>query len=72
MFIIIRFSYSFFSVTVFCLDAKFRFDDNADFRQEKIFALRDTTQEDPKEIEAAKFNLNYIALDGMIYKCTCL
>ncbi|XP_063373583.1 succinate--CoA ligase [ADP-forming] subunit beta, mitochondrial [Cydia amplana] len=50
----------------FCLDAKFRFDDNADFRQKELFALRDTTQEDPKEIEAAKFNLNYIALDGTI------
>lgn len=50
--------------TDFCLDAKFRFDDNADFRQKEIFALRDWTQEDPKEVEAAKFNLNYIALDG--------
>ncbi|KAL4705019.1 hypothetical protein ACJJTC_009807 [Scirpophaga incertulas] len=50
----------------YCLDAKFRFDDNADFRQKELFALRDTTQEDPKEIEAAKFNLNYIALDGNI------
>ncbi|XP_063633172.1 succinate--CoA ligase [ADP-forming] subunit beta, mitochondrial [Cydia splendana] len=50
----------------FCLDAKFRFDDNADFRQKELFDLRDTTQEDPKEIEAAKFNLNYIALDGTI------
>ncbi|XP_053602039.1 succinate--CoA ligase [ADP-forming] subunit beta, mitochondrial [Plodia interpunctella] len=50
----------------FCLDAKFRFDDNADFRQKKIFGYRDTTQEDPKEIEAAKYNLNYIALDGNI------
>ncbi|KAL0850157.1 hypothetical protein ABMA28_012032 [Loxostege sticticalis] len=50
----------------FCLDAKFRFDDNADFRQKELFALRDITQEDPKEIEAAKFSLNYIALDGNI------
>lgn len=48
----------------FCLDAKFRFDDNADFRQKEIFALRDWSQEDEKEVEAAKFNLNYIALDG--------
>lgn len=48
----------------FCLDAKFRFDDNADFRQKEVFALRDWTQEDEKEVEAAKFNLNYIALDG--------
>ncbi|KAK6633313.1 hypothetical protein RUM43_000879 [Polyplax serrata] len=50
----------------FCLDAKFRFDDNADFRQKEIFALRDWTQEDTKEVEAAKFDLNYIALDGDI------
>ncbi|XP_049887352.1 succinate--CoA ligase [ADP-forming] subunit beta, mitochondrial isoform X2 [Pectinophora gossypiella] len=50
----------------FCLDAKFRFDDNAQFRQKELFALRDTTQEDSKEIEAAKFDLNYIALDGNI------
>ncbi|CAK1548538.1 unnamed protein product [Leptosia nina] len=50
----------------FCLDAKFRFDDNAEFRQKELFQLRDTTQEDSKEIEAAKFDLNYIALDGNI------
>ncbi|XP_045455178.1 succinate--CoA ligase [ADP-forming] subunit beta, mitochondrial [Melitaea cinxia] len=50
----------------YCLDAKFRFDDNAQFRQKELFQLRDTTQEDPKEIEAAKFELNYIALDGNI------
>ncbi|CAH2263048.1 jg10838 [Pararge aegeria aegeria] len=52
--------------TVFCLDAKFRFDDNAQYRQKDLFALRDISQEDPKEIEAAKFDLNYIALDGSI------
>ncbi|XP_023940117.1 succinate--CoA ligase [ADP-forming] subunit beta, mitochondrial [Bicyclus anynana] len=50
----------------FCLDAKFRFDDNAQYRQKDLFALRDISQEDPKEIEAAKFDLNYIALDGSI------
>ncbi|KAJ8734019.1 hypothetical protein PYW07_014570 [Mythimna separata] len=50
----------------YCLDAKFRFDDNADFRQKELFALKDPTQEDPKEVEAAKSNLNYIALDGSI------
>ncbi|KAF2887118.1 hypothetical protein ILUMI_19055 [Ignelater luminosus] len=48
------------------LDAKFRFDDNAAFRQKKLFAMRDDTQEDPKEVQAAKFELNYIALDGKI------
>merc|ERR1711994_1008964 len=50
----------------FCLDAKIRFDDNADFRQKAIFDQRDWTQEDPSEVEAANYNLNYIALDGDI------
>jgi len=49
-----------------CLDAKLKFDDNADFRQKAIFDLRDWSQEDAKEVEAANFNLNYIALDGDI------
>jgi len=48
------------------LDAKFRFDDNAEFRQKELFELRDWTQEDEKEVEASKHNLNYIALDGTI------
>lgn len=43
-----------------------RFDDNAAFRQKDLFALRDWTQEDEKEVAAAKFDLNYIALDGNI------
>jgi succinyl-CoA synthetase beta subunit len=51
---------------VLCLDAKFRFDDNAEFRQQEVFAKRDWTQEDPKEVQAAHHNLNYIALDGTI------
>ncbi|KAL9890513.1 succinyl-coenzyme A synthetase beta subunit, ADP-forming isoform 1-T2 [Glossina fuscipes fuscipes] len=50
----------------FALDAKFRFDDSAEYRQKELFALRDWTQEDPKEVEAAKFDLNFIALDGTI------
>ncbi|XP_055378189.1 succinate--CoA ligase [ADP-forming] subunit beta, mitochondrial-like [Condylostylus longicornis] len=50
----------------YALDAKFRFDDNAEFRQKELFALRDWTQEDPKEVEAAKYDLNYITLDGTI------
>ncbi len=50
-----------------CLDAKMRFDDNADFRQSKVFSYRDWTQENPNEVEAAKYNLNYIALDGKAY-----
>jgi len=48
------------------LDAKVSFDDNALFRHPEIQALRDLNEEDPKEIEASKSNLNYIALDGNI------
>lgn len=56
----------FFFPSDFALDCKCRFDDNAEFRQKDLFSLRDWTQEDPKEVEAAKFELNYIALDGNI------
>jgi succinyl-CoA synthetase beta subunit len=49
-----------------CLDAKTDFDNNALFLHPKIAALRDETEEDAKEIEASKFDLNYIALDGSI------
>ena len=49
-----------------CLDAKMGFDSNALFRQKEILALRDETEEDAKELEASKFDLNYIALDGEI------
>ena len=48
------------------LDAKVGFDDNATFRHPEIMALRDLTEEDPKEIDASSFGLNYIALDGNI------
>src|SRR5262252_9779874 len=48
------------------LDAKMNFDDNALYRHADIKALRDTGEEDPLEIEASKFNLNYIHLDGNI------
>lgn len=48
------------------LDCKCRFDDNAEFRQKELFALRDLSQEDPREVRAAKYDLNYIALDGNI------
>jgi len=51
---------------IFCLDAKLRFDDNAEYRQKEVFSLRDWTQEDPKEVEASHHNLNYIALNGDI------
>jgi len=49
-----------------CLDAKIGFDDNALYRHPDIAALRDVTEEDEKEIEAAKYDLNYVALDGTI------
>jgi succinyl-CoA synthetase beta subunit len=48
------------------LDAKVSFDDNALYRHTDIRELRDTTEEDPLEVEASKFNLNYIRLDGNI------
>ena len=49
-----------------CLDAKMNFDDNAIFRQPKVFDMRDLTEEDPKEIEASKHGLSYIKLNGSI------
>lgn len=47
-------------------DAKLGFDDNAAFRQPELFAMRDESQEDPREVAAAKYDLNYIGLDGSI------
>ena len=49
-----------------CLDAKVGFDSNALARNPDIAALRDETEEDPKEIEASKYDLSYVALDGSI------
>ena len=49
-----------------CLDAKISFDGNALYRHADIAALRDETEEDAKEIEASKYDLNYITLDGTI------
>jgi succinyl-CoA synthetase beta subunit len=49
-----------------CLDAKISFDDNALYRHADVTALRDLTEEDDKEIEASKYDLNYIALEGTI------
>jgi succinyl-CoA synthetase beta subunit len=49
-----------------CLDCKMGFDSNALYRQPGILALRDESEEDPKELAASKFDLNYIALDGEI------
>ena len=48
------------------LDAKFGFDDNALYRQPEILAMRDKTEEDPREVAASEFALNYIGLDGNI------
>jgi succinyl-CoA synthetase beta subunit len=47
-------------------DAKLNFDDNAEYRQKEIHAKRDFSQEDAREVEAAKYDLNYIGLDGNI------
>jgi succinyl-CoA synthetase beta subunit len=51
---------------VFALDAKMTFDDNALFKHPELRELRDTTEEDPLEVEASKYNLNYIKLDGSV------
>jgi succinyl-CoA synthetase beta subunit len=51
---------------VVALDAKISFDDNGLFRHPELEKLRDEGEEDPKELEAAKYNLNYVALDGNI------
>ena len=49
-----------------CFDAKINFDDNAKFRQKSIFAQEDTSESDPREVEAAKSDLNYIGMTGNI------
>ena len=51
---------------VFALDAKLNFDDNALYRHQEIVALRDIHEEDPLDVEASKYNLNYIKLDGNV------
>ena len=51
---------------VISVDAKFNFDDNAEFRQKRIFEMGDDSDSDPKELEAQKYNLNYIAMEGNI------
>jgi succinyl-CoA synthetase beta subunit len=51
---------------VLALDAKFNFDDNALYRHPDVEAMRDTAEEDPREVEASKHGLNYIGLDGNI------
>lgn len=54
------------SKEVISVDAKLNFDDNAQFRQTNIFAMENTEESDPKEVEAANNNLNYVAMDGNI------
>merc|ERR1719436_1555082 len=56
---------SLYKVFIDC-DAKVVFDDNAEFRQKAIFEQRDVSQENPIEVEAKKFDLNYIKLDGSV------
>jgi len=51
---------------VYCVDAKLNFDDNAAYRQQDIFAMRDESMEDERDVKAEKVGLNYIALDGSI------
>ncbi|XP_056646374.1 succinate--CoA ligase [GDP-forming] subunit beta, mitochondrial [Diorhabda sublineata] len=51
---------------VISVDAKLNFDDNANFRQKEIFAMDDLSESDPREVEAAKYNLNYIGMAGNI------
>jgi succinyl-CoA synthetase beta subunit len=51
---------------IYALDAKFNFDDNALYRHPEIVAMRDVEEEDAREVEASKFSLNYIGLDGNI------
>ena len=51
---------------VLALDAKLNFDDNALYRHKEIVALRDTNEEDPLDVEASKYSLNYIKLDGNV------
>ena len=52
--------------TVLCMDCKINIDDNSEFRQKEIFDKKDESQEDWRDVKAAKANLNYIGLDGEI------
>ena len=52
--------------SVVCFDAKINFDDSAKFRQREIFAMEDTAESDPREVEAARYDLNYIGMTGDI------
>ena len=48
------------------MDCKLNFDDNALYRHKEVAALKDWSQEDPREVEATQYDLNYIGLDGSI------
>ena len=56
----------FFFLEVLCMDAKINFDSNSSYRQKKIFDRQDWTQEDERDRDAAKADINYIGLDGNI------
>ena len=51
---------------VYCMDCKLNFDSNAEYRQPDVFALKDWSQADERDVQASKANLNYIGLDGNI------
>jgi succinyl-CoA synthetase beta subunit len=51
---------------VYCIDAKLNFDDSAEFRQKSIFSMDDHADEDPREVEANRYKLNYIGMTGNI------
>jgi len=51
---------------IFAADAKMNFDDNASFRQQEVYSMHDPTEDDPREVAAAKYNLNYIGMEGNI------
>jgi len=51
---------------IYAADAKMNFDDNASFRQKEVFAMHNTEEDDPREVQAAKFGLNYIGMTGNI------
>ncbi|PIO66348.1 ATP-grasp domain protein [Teladorsagia circumcincta] len=62
----VGFSESLVKDVIYCVDAKMNFDDSAEFRQKDIFAMEDKSEQDPREVEANRHNLNYIGMDGNI------
>jgi succinyl-CoA synthetase beta subunit len=58
-------------VLVYCIDAKLNFDDNAEFRQKEIFAMRDPTEEDPREVEGL-FHFFFVRSFLSLFICLCL